>query len=75
MIPFVLLLAGIAVLPLIPATAHWWESNLNRFKVAGGLALVTLRLLRVSAPRGDRRPLAGTSRCRAVGRRRANRAS
>src|SRR5262245_30357976 len=41
-LPFVLLLAGIAVLPLIPATTHWWESNLNRFKVAGGLALLTL---------------------------------
>jgi Na+/H+ antiporter NhaD/arsenite permease-like protein len=41
-IPFVLLLAGIAVLPLIPATSHWWESNLNRFKVASGLALLTL---------------------------------
>lgn len=41
-LPFVLLLGGIAVLPLIPHTSHWWESNLNRFKVAGGLALVTL---------------------------------
>jgi Na+/H+ antiporter NhaD/arsenite permease-like protein len=41
-IPFVLLLASIAVLPLIPATSHWWESNLNRFKVAGGLALLTV---------------------------------
>ena len=41
-IPFMLLLAGIAVLPLMPATSHWWESNLNRFKVAGGLALLTL---------------------------------
>jgi Na+/H+ antiporter NhaD/arsenite permease-like protein len=41
-IPFVLLLAGIAVLPLISFTSHWWESNLNRFKVAGGLALLTL---------------------------------
>jgi Na+/H+ antiporter NhaD/arsenite permease-like protein len=41
-IPFVLLLAAIALLPLIPATAHWWESNLNRFKVAAGLALLTL---------------------------------
>ena len=29
-------------LPLIPHTSHWWESNLNRFKVAGGLALVTM---------------------------------
>src|SRR5690349_16752070 len=41
-IPFVLLLAGIAMLPQIPKTAHWWESNLNRFTVAGGLALLTL---------------------------------
>lgn len=41
-LPFMLLLAGIAVLPLIPATSHWWESNLNRFKVAGGLGLLTL---------------------------------
>jgi Na+/H+ antiporter NhaD/arsenite permease-like protein len=40
--PFVLLLGAIAVLPLIPATAHWWESNLHRFYVAGGLAAITL---------------------------------
>jgi len=40
--PFVLLLAAIAVLPLIPHTMHWWESNLNRFIVALGLGLVTL---------------------------------
>ncbi len=40
--PFVLLLAAIAVLPLIPHTAHWWESNLSRFLVAAGLALVAL---------------------------------
>jgi Na+/H+ antiporter NhaD/arsenite permease-like protein len=40
--PFVLLLAAIALLPLIPKTEHWWESNLNRFLVACGLALVTL---------------------------------
>jgi Na+/H+ antiporter NhaD/arsenite permease-like protein len=40
--PFVLLLGAIALLPLIPATAHWWESNLHRFYVAGGLALITL---------------------------------
>ncbi|MCE5267129.1 MAG: sodium:proton antiporter [Planctomycetaceae bacterium] len=41
-LPFVLLLAAIALLPLAPATAHWWENNLHRFYVAGGLALVTL---------------------------------
>jgi Na+/H+ antiporter NhaD/arsenite permease-like protein len=41
-IPFVLLLAAIAVLPLIPATAHWWESNLSRFLVAIVLSAVVL---------------------------------
>ncbi len=40
--PFALLLLCIAVLPLIPATAHWWESNLHRFYVAAGLGLLTL---------------------------------
>jgi hypothetical protein len=40
--PFVLLLASIAVLPLLPFTHHWWESNLNRLPVVlacAGLAL------------------------------------
>lgn len=41
-IPFVLLLGAIAVFPLISKTEHWWESNLNRFKVAIFLALLTL---------------------------------
>lgn len=41
-IPFVALLAAIAVLPLIPAAAHWWERNLNRFLIATGLSLVAL---------------------------------
>jgi Na+/H+ antiporter NhaD/arsenite permease-like protein len=41
-IPFALLLGCIAVLPLTHATEHWWESNLHRFYVAAGLALVTL---------------------------------
>jgi len=40
--PFALLLGAIAVLPLVPATEHWWESNLNRFIVAAVLAAVTL---------------------------------
>jgi len=40
--PFVLLLGAIAVLPLIPATEHWWDSNRNRFLVAAGLGLATL---------------------------------
>jgi Na+/H+ antiporter NhaD/arsenite permease-like protein len=41
-IPFVLLLAAIAVLPLIHRTEHWWENNFNRFLVAAGLAVVAL---------------------------------
>ena len=40
--PFVLLLAAIALFPLIPRTSHWWESNFHRFLVAAGLGLVTL---------------------------------
>ncbi|WP_146451829.1 sodium:proton antiporter [Bythopirellula polymerisocia] len=41
-LPFVLLLGAIAVFPLLHATEHWWESNASRFKVAAGLALITL---------------------------------
>ena len=37
--PFGLLLAAIAILPLIHATEHFWENNLNKFLVAGALAL------------------------------------
>lgn len=40
--PFVAILLCIAVLPLIPATAHWWESNKNRLVVALILAGLTL---------------------------------
>ncbi|MEQ8836109.1 MAG: sodium:proton antiporter, partial [Lacipirellulaceae bacterium] len=41
-IPFVILLGCIAVLPLLHKTEHWWEENINRFKVAAGLGIVTL---------------------------------
>lgn len=40
--PFVLLLGAIAILPLLSVTKHWWESNRNRFIVAGSLGAVTL---------------------------------
>ncbi|MCH2114848.1 MAG: sodium:proton antiporter [Pirellulales bacterium] len=40
--PFVLLLAAIALFPLIQVTEHWWDSNANRFKVAAVLAAITL---------------------------------
>jgi Na+/H+ antiporter NhaD/arsenite permease-like protein len=41
-IPFVLLLAAIAVLPLLSWTERWWERNLNRFYVAAVLGSLTL---------------------------------
>jgi Na+/H+ antiporter NhaD/arsenite permease-like protein len=41
-LPFGLLLGAIAILPLVHATGHWWEHNLNKFYIAGGLALATL---------------------------------
>jgi len=41
-LPFVLLLAAIAILPLTPGLAHWWEHNSSKLLVAGLLAAVTL---------------------------------
>jgi Na+/H+ antiporter NhaD/arsenite permease-like protein len=40
--PFAGLLCCIAFFPLIPKTAHWWESNTNRFLVAASCGAVTL---------------------------------
>ena len=41
-VPFLLLLVAIAILPLIPAAAKWWHSNLNRFLMAIALSVVAL---------------------------------
>jgi len=41
-LPFVLLLASIAVLPILPFTHHWWENNLNRLMVSLICACLTL---------------------------------
>jgi Na+/H+ antiporter NhaD/arsenite permease-like protein len=41
-IPFMLLLGLIAVLPLVPSLAHWWEHNSSKFLVASILAVATL---------------------------------
>ncbi len=41
-LPFVSLLLAIAILPLVPATEHWWHHNRNRFLVAALLGIVTL---------------------------------
>jgi Na+/H+ antiporter NhaD/arsenite permease-like protein len=40
--PFVLLLLAIAVLPLVPASAHWWHKNSSKLLVSSSLALVSL---------------------------------
>ena len=41
-LPFALLLAAIAILPLAPGLSHWWEHNSSKLLVAGLLAAVTL---------------------------------
>lgn len=38
-LPFVALLLCIAILPLIPATEHWWDQNRNKLLVALGLGV------------------------------------
>jgi len=40
--PFVAMLLSIAIFPLVPAVAGWWDSNRNRLCVALGLGAVTL---------------------------------
>ena len=42
MIPFVILLGLIAVLPLLPGLAHWWEHNSSKLLVASILAAITV---------------------------------
>ncbi len=41
-LPFVALLLAIAILPLLPKTAHWWEHNRSKLTVALVLGAVTL---------------------------------
>ena len=41
-LPFVGILGGIALLPLLPFSHHWWESNQNRFAVAVACAGLTV---------------------------------
>ena len=50
--PFVFLLLAIAILPLVPSTAHWWESNRSRFLVAAFLGGVTLAYYGLLHPGG-----------------------
>ncbi|MCA9446622.1 MAG: sodium:proton antiporter [Candidatus Omnitrophica bacterium] len=41
-LPFVCLLMCIALLPLIPATEHWWHKNSSKLTVSLILALITI---------------------------------
>ncbi len=43
--PFALLLVSIAVLPLLPRVAHWWERNLSKFMVSTALGCVGIAML------------------------------
>lgn len=44
-IPFAVLLGSIALLPLIKRTAHWWESNRNKFIVSASCGLVAIAIV------------------------------
>ena len=41
-VPFVVLLGAMAVLPLIPATEHWWEQNMSKLALSAALGLGAL---------------------------------
>ncbi|MFM7128571.1 MAG: hypothetical protein ACKO0V_04345, partial [bacterium] len=41
-VPFLAILLGIAILPLLPATHHAWERNSNKLLVSLALSAVTL---------------------------------
>jgi Na+/H+ antiporter NhaD/arsenite permease-like protein len=42
LVPFITVLGAIAVLPLVPRTHHWWESNRNRLIVSLMCAAMTV---------------------------------
>jgi len=42
LLPFLGILAAIAILPLVPRTHHWWENNANRLRVSLFCAGLTL---------------------------------
>jgi hypothetical protein len=55
-LPFAVLLAAIAILPLTPQLSHWWEHNSSKLLVAGCLALVTLGWNMIEAGSGKAFP-------------------
>ena len=48
-VPFALLLGCMVVLPLVPATEHWWESNLSKLAVSAAMGLAALVWLHLRA--------------------------
>lgn len=48
-IPFVAILLCIAILPLVPATCHWWEHNGNKLIIALALSAVTIAYYWITA--------------------------
>ena len=63
-LPFALILLAIAVLPLIPQVSDWWENNLHKLYVAGGMSLVTSAYyLFFHLFLGQRKPLGGSRQC------------
>ena len=66
-VPFVCLLAAIAVLPLLPATEHWWENNWHRFLRGGWSGQRDIGLLSVVEHASDHNALAGRTRRAALG--------
>ena len=63
-LPFAALLLAIAVLPLIHRTAHWWESNRNRFIVSASCGAAALLAIAAS---GGGTPAAGHALGHALG--------
>lgn len=49
LLPFIAMLASIAILPLIPATSHWWEQHSSQLTVALGLGIPTTIWMWVNA--------------------------
>ena len=52
LLPFVAMLACIALLPIIPATSHWWEKRSSQLLVALVLGVPTLVFMQLRAGSG-----------------------
>lgn len=48
-LPFAMLLGCMVVLPLVPATEHWWESNMSKLAVSAAMGLAALLWMHLRA--------------------------